>query len=149
MSAPDAPDTPGAPDTPDTPNTPDTPDTPGAPGASDAGPEPAGDHGAVFAALGDPTRRQLLDRLAREGPLSATQLAPDYPISRQALVKHLASLSAAGLVDAARSGREVRYEVVTARIEEAVGWLEDVGRRWDQRLDALRLHLESPDLPKG
>lgn len=99
------------------------------------------DPAAVFAALGDPTRRQLLERLSREGPLTATQLAPSYPVTRQALVKHLAALSAAGLVDARREGREVRYQVVPDHLEEAAAWLAEVGRRWDERLDALRRHL--------
>lgn len=100
---------------------------------------------ALFAALGDPTRRHLLLRLAGDGPLTATQLAPAYPISRQALVKHLASLSDAGLVEASRVGREVRYEVVPGRLDEATAWLASVGRRWDRRLDALRRHLEGPE----
>jgi DNA-binding transcriptional ArsR family regulator len=102
---------------------------------------PVPDPAAVFAALGDPTRRQLLERLSRDGPLSATQLAPGYPMSRQALMKHLATLSAAGLVGASRQGREVRYEVVPAHLDDAAAWLHDVGRRWDDRLDALRHHL--------
>ncbi len=97
----------------------------------------------VFAALGDPTRRALLDRLSRLGPMTATELAPDYPMSRQALVKHLAGLAAAGLVSPARRGREVRYEVVPDRLDEAAAWLGDVGRRWDRRLAALDDHLRS------
>jgi DNA-binding transcriptional ArsR family regulator len=97
---------------------------------------------ALFAALGDPTRRQLLDRLASDGPLTATQLAPAYPMSRQALVKHLASLSDAGLVEPSRVGREVRYEVVPDRLEDASAWLAAVSRHWDRRLDALRKHLD-------
>jgi DNA-binding transcriptional ArsR family regulator len=102
---------------------------------------PAPDPAAVFAALGDPTRRQLLERLSRDGPLTATQLAPSYPMSRQALVKHLAALSAAGLLDASRQGREVRYEVVPGHLDAAAAWLTDVGRRWDDRIDALTKHL--------
>ncbi|MBO0732608.1 MAG: winged helix-turn-helix transcriptional regulator, partial [Acidimicrobiaceae bacterium] len=66
----------------------------------------------VWAALADPTRRRLLDELSRHGPLSATELAPHYPVSRQAVVKHLAALSGAGLLAAERHGRDVRYRVV-------------------------------------
>jgi DNA-binding transcriptional ArsR family regulator len=102
---------------------------------------------AIFAALGDPTRRALLDRLSRDGPLTATQLALGWPVSRQALVKHLGSLAAAGLVDTARQGREVRYEVVAARLEDAARWLSDVGRRWDRRLDALEAQLREAGPP--
>jgi DNA-binding transcriptional ArsR family regulator len=102
---------------------------------------PAPDPAAVFAALGDPTRRQILERLSRDGPMTATQLAPGFPMSRQALVKHLAALAAAGLVDAGRQGREVRYEVVPGHLEVAATWLTDVGRRWDDRIEALAKHL--------
>ncbi len=109
--------------------------TPTAPLGTGDGPD------LLFAALADPTRRQLLDRLAQDGPLTATQLAPGYPISRQALVKHLASLSHAGLVEPSRVGREVRYQVVADRLEEATAWLEAVGRQWDRRLGALQRHL--------
>ena len=111
-------------------------------GATPAG-GPGPDPDALFSALGDPTRRRLLDRLARDGPLTATQLAPAYPMSRQALVKHLASLSDAGLVEPSRVGREVRYEVVPERLDDASAWLTAVGRQWDRRLGALRRHLES------
>jgi DNA-binding transcriptional ArsR family regulator len=83
-----------------------------------------------------------LDRLAHDGPLTATELAPGYPMSRQALVKHLSSLTGAGLVAAPRGGREVRYEVVPARLDDATAWLTSVSSRWDRRLDALRRHLE-------
>lgn len=95
----------------------------------------------VFAALGDPTRRRLLDQLSAEGPLTATELAGDYPVSRQAVVKHLTALSAAGLLHSERRGREVLYGVVPERLNEATGWLADVGHRWDRRLQALSEQL--------
>jgi DNA-binding transcriptional ArsR family regulator len=96
---------------------------------------------AVFAALADSTRRTVLDRLAEEGPLSASQLATGFPVSRQAVVKHLAALSDAGLVTSERAGREVRYQVSPGAIDDAVAWLRIVGARWDDRLAALRRHL--------
>ncbi|HSS11677.1 MAG TPA: metalloregulator ArsR/SmtB family transcription factor [Acidimicrobiales bacterium] len=96
---------------------------------------------AVFAALADPTRRTVLDQLAEEGPLSATQLAARFPVSRQAVVKHLSALTDAGLVTSARAGREVRFQVTPNGLDEAVGWLVTVGSRWDERLTALRQHL--------
>jgi DNA-binding transcriptional ArsR family regulator len=102
----------------------------------------------IFAALSDPTRRRLLDQLSSEGPLSATDLAPDYSVSRQAVVKHLGALSAAGLLRSERRGREVLYGVVTERLGEATAWLADVGARWDRRLEALAEHLvDSRDEP--
>jgi len=64
-------------------------------------------------------------------------------MSRQALTKHLAALVAAGLVRPRRDGREVRYEVMADHLAAAATWLSDVGRRWDQRIDALRKHLEA------
>jgi DNA-binding transcriptional ArsR family regulator len=99
---------------------------------------------AVFAALADPTRRILLDRLSRLGPQNATELGRGAPMSRQAVAKHLASLEAAGLVTSRRQGREVRYELVRTTVDAATAWLDDVGARWDQRLDALRRRLGSP-----
>lgn len=96
---------------------------------------------AVFAALADPTRRVLLDRLSRRGPQNATELGRGAPMSRQAVAKHLASLEIAGLVTAQRQGREVRYELVPDTMAEATAWLGEVGARWDERLDALRRHL--------
>ena len=103
----------------------------------------------IFAALADPTRRRLLDQLSNEGPLSATDLAPGYPVSRQAVVKHLSALSAAGLLRSERRGREVLYGVVPERLDEATGWLADVGHRWDRRLHALAEHLGGPDSSAG
>ena len=95
---------------------------------------------AVFSALGDPTRRRVV-RLLSRGPSTATELAGDLPISRQAIAKHLSALDEAGLVRAERSGREVRYRLTPGPMAEAASWLGDVGARWDRRLEALRRHL--------
>ena len=108
--------------------------------ASDQPPGPAED---VFAALADPTRRRLLDRLSTDGPMSATDLARNYPVSRQAVAKHLGTLTAAGLVRPERRGREVLYGVAPARLAEASRWLAAVGARWDDRLAALSKQLSS------
>lgn len=96
---------------------------------------------AVFAALGDPTRRQILDQIAQQGPLTATELAGRYPMSRQAVVKHLSALADAGLLAGERRGRSVRYRVVSGGLGDAAAWLAEVGDRWDRRLDALQRHL--------
>ncbi|MGH9102450.1 MAG: ArsR/SmtB family transcription factor [Acidimicrobiales bacterium] len=100
---------------------------------------PSGD--VVFAALADPTRRRLLEQLSAEGPRSATELAPGYPISRQAVVKHLGSLASAGLVVAERDGRDVRFRVRPEEMARAAAWIAEVGARWDRRLEALHREL--------
>ncbi len=92
---------------------------------------------AVFLALGDPTRRRLLARLGTGGEASATDLARDLPVSRQAVQKHLSTLSAAGLVAARRSGREVLFHPTPAPMSEAMAWMAEVGAQWDERLAAL------------
>jgi DNA-binding transcriptional ArsR family regulator len=92
----------------------------------------------VFSALSDPTRRRLFRRLADGGPATATELAAELPVSRQAVVKHLEALKAAELVTSARAGREVRYTVTPAPLADAVGWIADVGAQWDTRLATLQ-----------
>jgi DNA-binding transcriptional ArsR family regulator len=103
--------------------------------------EPDSGADEIFTALADPTRRRLLDQLSAQGPLSATDLASGYSVSRQAVVKHLGALSAAGLLRSERHGRQVLYGVVPERLDLATTWLADVGARWDSRLAALTEHL--------
>ena len=95
----------------------------------------------VFAALADPTRRQVLELLGRHGEASASRLARELPVTRQAVQKHLASLAGAGLVADRREGREVVFRVTPRPMSEAVRWMSRVGGEWDQRLAALRQHL--------
>jgi DNA-binding transcriptional ArsR family regulator len=97
---------------------------------------------AVFAALADPTRRRLLGRLAEQDAATATELAESEPVTRQAVVKHLQSLGEAGLVTPSREGREVRYAITAAPLEDAVGWMVTVGAEWDRRLARLRRRLD-------
>ena len=92
---------------------------------------------AVFSALADPTRRSVVRCLAG-APATATELAGHVPVSRQAVVKHLSALERAGLVDATRDGRSVRYRLTPAGLTDAVAWMADVGAAWDARLAALR-----------
>jgi DNA-binding transcriptional ArsR family regulator len=94
--------------------------------------------GAVFGALSDPTRRSLLAAIAREPAATATELAAELPISRQAVLKHLSALADAGLLDRERSGREVRYRVTPEPLSDAVSWMAAVGGQWDERLGALK-----------
>jgi DNA-binding transcriptional ArsR family regulator len=98
----------------------------------------------VFAALGDATRRHLLDDLSRGGPLTATELSRIYPVTRQAVVKHLAALASAGLLVSERHGREVRYRVDSDAVGDAARWLAEMGARWDTRLVALEKQLDAP-----
>jgi DNA-binding transcriptional ArsR family regulator len=102
-------------------------------------PEPNG-LDAVFAALADPTRRAVVRGLAN-APSTATELASSVPVSRQAVVKHLSTLERAGLVDAERDGRNVRYRLTPAGFTDAVAWMTDVGAAWDTRLAALQRHV--------
>ena len=96
---------------------------------------------AIFGALADPTRRRILSLVAERGNATASGLARELPISRQAIQKHLASLEAAGLVKAAREGRERVFRATPAPLSDAVGWMAEVGAQWDDRLAALRRHL--------
>jgi DNA-binding transcriptional ArsR family regulator len=96
---------------------------------------------AVFAALADPTRRQLLERLAM-GPTTATGLSVRFPVTRQALVKHLGALADAGMVAKERHGREVRYRMESAPLSEATAWLTTLEARWEQRLLRLKRYVE-------
>jgi DNA-binding transcriptional ArsR family regulator len=93
--------------------------------------------GAVFAALSDPTRRNLLALLGARGEASATDLSRELPVTRQAVQKHLGTLSEAGLVAARRSGREVLYRPTPGPMSEAMAWMAEVGAQWDERLAAL------------
>jgi DNA-binding transcriptional ArsR family regulator len=99
------------------------------------------DVGLVFAALADETRRTVMRCLADGGPSTATQLAAQLPVSRQAVAKHLAALDEAGLVQMERCGREARYKLTPHRLTEAVSWMANCGADWDDRLAALRRHL--------
>lgn len=92
---------------------------------------------AVFDALGDPTRRELLTAVGRSGPVTATELAADRTVTRQAIVKHLQLLAAAGLVQADKVGREQRYSVTPAPLDDAAAWMAGVGTAWDRRLAKL------------
>ena len=86
--------------------------------------------GQVFGALADPSRRQVIGYLAERGTATATELTGELPMTRQAVAKHLSTLATAGLVESERAGRETRYR------------LTEAGSEWDDRLDALRHHLQ-------
>jgi DNA-binding transcriptional ArsR family regulator len=97
---------------------------------------------AVFAALGDGTRRSLLSEVARRGEATPTELAAELPVTRQAVTKHLQALAGAGLVEASRQGRETRYRPTPEPLGDAIAWMVDVGAAWDDRLGALQRSAE-------
>lgn len=92
---------------------------------------------AVFGALADGTRRELLATIATRGAATSTELASELPVTRQAVAKHLGVLAGAGLVEATREGRETRYRPTPQPLTDAIGWMVDVGGKWDDRLAAL------------
>ena len=96
---------------------------------------------AVFGALADGTRRSLFALLGERGEASATDLARELPVTRQAIQKHLGTLSNAGLVAARRSGREVLYRPTPAPMSDALAWMAEVGGQWDDRLAELERSL--------
>ncbi|MET7293092.1 metalloregulator ArsR/SmtB family transcription factor [Streptomyces griseoloalbus] len=110
-----------------------------------------GDHGgvadvdSVLVALADPTRRQLLDVLAAQGEATATRLAERLPVSRQAVVKHLSVLDAAGLVSGSRVGREVRYTVRTVALDATARWMGALAADWDRRLANIKRVAEAAE----
>jgi DNA-binding transcriptional ArsR family regulator len=98
----------------------------------------ARDPGPVFAALADPTRREVVRLLAQRPGLTASALAGELPVSRQAIAKHLAQLRDAGLATSEPAGRETRYRLTPAPMTDAMAWMAGTGARWDERL--ARLH---------
>ena len=97
----------------------------------------------VFVALADPSRRSVLAALAAHGPATATDLADRLPITRQAIAKHLALLTDAGLVTPEPGERRrVRYRLDSAPMQVAQQFLAALSRDWDGPMDALRRHLD-------
>jgi DNA-binding transcriptional ArsR family regulator len=90
----------------------------------------------VFDALADPTRRRIVERLGR-APATAGEIAAGLPVTRQAVVKHLALLEDAGLVRGERDGRRVVFRLTPGPFAEAAHWMHDVGAAWDRRLGKL------------
>lgn len=102
---------------------------------------PAGG-GRVLAALADDTRRDIVARLADGATPTATELAGQLPISRQAVTKQLRVLEQAGLVEVARRGREARYHLEVDALHEAAAWIDRVDARWERRLQTLKDQVE-------
>jgi DNA-binding transcriptional ArsR family regulator len=99
----------------------------------------------VFIALADSTRRQLLITLADSSPKTATQLAEQFPISRQGIMKHLDLLVDAGLVETYTQGRAKCFVVVLEPLKNVNTWIESIGKRWEDRLQQLKDLVESDE----
>jgi DNA-binding transcriptional ArsR family regulator len=98
----------------------------------------------VFGALADDTRWAILSRLGK-GPASASALARELPVSRQAIAKHLEVLEGAGLVEAERSGRELVFRALGGRLSDVARDLERIGAAWDARLARIKRLAEGED----
>ena len=92
----------------------------------------------LWSAIGDPTRRRMLDLLLADGVGTATTLSEQLPVTRQAVAKHLGVLDRVGLVRVTPAGREMRYQVDDAQLARAVAQLSAVGATWDARIQRIK-----------
>lgn len=99
---------------------------------------------AQCAALGDPTRWQIL-QLVGARPRSASALADEVPVSRQAIARHLEVLAAVGLVERRRVGVQVQYVALGAQLSALADALDAIGRGWDRRLASVKAEAERRD----
>jgi len=97
----------------------------------------------LWSAIGDPTRRHMLDLLLADGAHTATSLSQHLPVTRQAVAKHLGVLDRVGLVRAVPAGREKRYRIDDAQFARAVAQLNSVGSAWDARLHRIKRIAEA------
>lgn len=101
--------------------------------------------GAVMRALGDPTRRAVYERLARNGEASVVELTREAGVSQPAVSQHLKALRAAGLVTERRAGRNTYYRPNPAGLAPLVDWLDHYALFWRDRMTALRTLLKEID----
>ena len=113
--------------------------------------EPGGapDVDRVFAALADPTRRQVLGLLAEGRPLSASALAGRLPVTRQAVVQHMAVLQQSGLVSSHKVGREVLFSVRPEALTLTASWMTRLAESWSERLQLLKRMAEAESEAEG
>src|SRR6202035_4505775 len=107
----------------------------------------------LWSAIGDPSRRQVLDLLVSHGEVSASWLAERVPFSRQAVSKHLVVLERAGLISRRKYGREVLYQVEADSLDQATRAMAELAAQWDRRLDAIKrlaaiAHAETKNKPE-
>lgn len=105
-------------------------------------PAPRPELAQLFAALGEPTRLSVVDRLRDGSERSIAAMATDLPISRQALTKHLKTLETVGIASSRRLGRETVYRIDPAGLVAAERWIADVSKQWDRTIDRLKRHVE-------
>ncbi|MEP7289520.1 MAG: metalloregulator ArsR/SmtB family transcription factor [Chloroflexota bacterium] len=101
------------------------------------------DNAPIFAALADPMRRKLLINLAENSPKTVTQLASEYPITRQGILKHLQILRDAGLVAVHQQGRDKRYTFTPEPLSGLELWIKELNTKWDERLLRLKTFIEN------
>lgn len=97
----------------------------------------------LWSAIGDPTRRRIVDLLLTDGASTATALSQHLPVSRQAIAKHIGVLDRAGLVTGTVVGRERRYDVDQEQLARAVAELASVQAAWDARLSRIKRLAEA------
>lgn len=97
----------------------------------------------LWSAVGDPTRRRMLDLLLSDGSGTATSLSAKLPVTRQAVAKHLLVLDRVGLVHGSAAGREKQFRVDQAQLARAVEQLASVGAAWDARLRRIKRIAET------
>ncbi len=97
----------------------------------------------LWSAIGDPSRRRVLDLLVTNGEVSASWLADYVPFSRQAVSKHLVVLEEAGLVSKRKQGREVLYQVQANRLDQATRAMAELAAQWDRRLASIKRLAET------
>lgn len=102
--------------------------------------------GAVLDALGDPTRRTILETLRRGGPSSVAGLAERVPVSRPAISQHLKVLGRAGLVDHETQGTRNIYRIDRGGLDEVRDWLDQF---WGDALDAFAEHVRRSETGTG
>lgn len=101
---------------------------------------------AVFAALADPARREILTRLARKGPASTGALTEGMGMTRQGASRHLATLESCGLIRSRRHGRVIFRELNPEALRGTQAWIDELSRQWDRRLDRLRESYSEPEV---
>ena len=97
----------------------------------------------LWSAVGDPTRRRMLDLLLADGTATATSLSEQLPVTRQAVAKHLVVLERVGLVRPTTVGREKQFRVDQRQLARAAAQFADVGAAWDARLQRIKRIAET------
>ena len=96
----------------------------------------------IFTALAEPTRRTIIEMLARNGPLSATEIYEYFPVSPQAVSQHLKVLREAHLVEMEKRAQKRLYRLNPQTLSQFEAWVQQIQQRWSERFDALDQVLE-------